>query len=72
MVVMAREALDFDKDRVRLIRARLGLTQVEFAEKLGDVNVETVRNWEQGIHQPTKGPMLGKLLAAEREADALE
>jgi len=69
---MVMATLEFDKDRVRMIRARLGLTQEEFAKMLG-VNLQTVRAWEQeGGHRPTRGPMLGKLLAAEREADRKE
>jgi len=37
-------------DVVRL-RARLGLTQENFAEKLG-VSVSSVQKWEQGWHIP--------------------
>ena len=32
---------------VRQVRARCGLTQAAFAEKI-EVPIETVRNWEQG------------------------
>lgn len=38
-------------DHPRVVRARLGLTQEEFAGLLG-VPVGTLRNWEQGIRQP--------------------
>ena len=34
------------------VRKRLGLTQLEFALRIG-VSVETIRNWEQGKSSPT-------------------
>ena len=39
---------------VRQVRARCGLTQAAFAEKI-EVPIETVRNWEQGKRHP-RGP----------------
>ena len=36
----------------RRVRRRLGLTQVEFARRIG-VSHETIRNWEQGKRGPT-------------------
>lgn len=36
----------------RRVRKRLGLTQVEFARRIG-VPHETIRNWEQGKRGPT-------------------
>lgn len=68
---MVMATLDFSKERVRMIRARLGLTQEEFAKML-KVNLQTVRAWEQGATRPTRGPQLGSLLAAEREAERRE
>ena len=41
-------------DFVRQVRARCGLTQAAFAEKI-EVPIETVRNWEQGKRTP-RGP----------------
>ena len=38
---------------VRHVRARCGLTQAAFAEKI-EVPIETVRNWEQGKRQPAR------------------
>jgi putative transcriptional regulator len=35
----------------RAVRARLGMTQEEFARMLG-VPLGTLRNWEQGIREP--------------------
>jgi len=40
--------------RAKIIRQALGLTQQEFAARLG-VPVETIRNWEQGKRLP-RGP----------------
>ncbi|MEJ2379391.1 MAG: helix-turn-helix domain-containing protein [Pseudolabrys sp.] len=39
---------------VRQVRARCGLTQAAFANKI-EVPIETVRNWEQGKRSP-RGP----------------
>lgn len=36
----------------RRVRKRLGLSQVEFSERI-DVPLETIRNWEQGKRSPT-------------------
>lgn len=36
----------------RRVRRRLGLSQVEFAERI-DVSLDTIRNWEQGKRCPT-------------------
>ena len=38
---------------VRQVRARCGLTQAAFAEKI-EVPIETVRNWEQGKRSPAR------------------
>lgn len=38
-------------DRIHLARATLGLTQEEFAERLG-VHGRTVQHWEYGIYCP--------------------
>ena len=36
----------------RRVRKRLGLTQLEFSERI-DVSLDTIRNWEQGKRRPT-------------------
>lgn len=36
----------------RRVRKRLGLSQVEFSERI-DVSLDTIRNWEQGKRSPT-------------------
>jgi putative transcriptional regulator len=53
---------------VRHVRARCGLTQAAFAERI-EVPLETVRNWEQGKRAP-RGPAraLLKLIAVAPDA----
>ncbi|NJD33153.1 MAG: helix-turn-helix domain-containing protein [Gammaproteobacteria bacterium] len=46
---------------VRAIRQRTGLSQAKFAELL-DIELSTLRNWEQGRRQPT-GPARALLRA---------
>lgn len=38
---------------IKWLRLELGLTQVEFAQKLG-VSFTTLNRWENGVHKPTK------------------
>lgn len=52
-----------DAVKVKAIRKNIGLTQQHFA-KLIDVNVGTLRNWEQGRRDPT-GPAKALLRAIE-------
>ncbi len=49
---------------VREVRARCGLTQAAFAEKI-EVPIETVRNWEQGKRSP-RGPARALLKLIDR------
>ncbi len=51
--------------QVRDLRTRLGLTQSEFASRLG-LPVDTIRNWEQGKRAP-RGPARALLLLIARE-----
>ncbi|MFP2768330.1 helix-turn-helix domain-containing protein [Oceanisphaera sp. KMM 10153] len=60
----SREML-VDAVKVKAIRKHTGLTQQRFA-KLIDVNVGTLRNWEQGRREPT-GPAKALLRAIERD-----
>jgi len=53
---------------VRQVRARCGLTQAAFAEKI-EVPIETVRNWEQGKRSP-RGPARALLKVIDRAPDA--
>ena len=52
---------------VRHVRARCGLTQAAFAEKI-EVPIETVRNWEQGKRHP-RGPARALLKLIDRAPD---
>ncbi len=53
---------------VRQVRARCGLTQASFAEKI-EVPIETVRNWEQGKRSP-RGPARALLKLIDSAPDA--
>ena len=52
---------------VRQVRARCGLTQAAFAEKI-EVPIETVRNWEQGKRSP-RGPARALLKVIDKAPD---
>ncbi len=52
----------------RRVRHRLGLSQVEFAKRIG-VPVDTVRNWEQGKRAP-RGPARALLRLIDRMPEA--
>lgn len=54
---------------VRAIRASTGLSQVKFAELL-DIEVATLRNWEQGRRVPT-GPARALLRAIQNDPIAV-
>jgi putative transcriptional regulator len=53
---------------VRQVRARFGLTQAAFADKI-EVPLETVRNWEQGKRTP-RGPARALLKLINRAPEA--
>lgn len=55
---------------VRAIRARLGMTQEEFAGRFG-FNVSTLRHWEQGLRQP-EGPARAYLTVIARAPKAVQ
>lgn len=55
---------NFDAERVQAIRYRLGLTQADFARRLG-VHLRTVQGWESGESTPRRGPLVKALLDAE-------
>jgi putative transcriptional regulator len=52
---------------VRYVRARCGLTQAAFAEKI-EVPIDTVRNWEQGKRAP-RGPARALLKLIDKVPD---
>jgi putative transcriptional regulator len=55
---------------VRAIRGLLGLTQQQFAARVG-FNITTLRHWEQGRRVP-EGPTRAYLLVIDREPKAVE
>ncbi len=54
---------------VRAIRRRTGLSQAKFAELI-DIELSTLRNWEQGRRQPT-GPARALLRAIRNDTLAV-
>ena len=58
-----------DAEKVEEIRAMTGLSQAKFAQLL-DVDVGTLRNWEQGRRQPT-GPARVLLRAIKRDPKSM-
>ena len=54
-----------DAVKVREVRAITGLSQAKFASII-DVQVSTLRNWEQGRREPT-GPARALLKAIEKD-----
>ncbi|MGX1020103.1 putative transcriptional regulator [Pseudomonas sp. Y3 TE3536] len=58
---------DIDALQVRSIRQSTGLSQVRFAEMI-DVQVATLRNWEQGRREPT-GPAKALLRAIRNDPE---
>jgi len=59
------EAID-----VKAIRAKLAMTQEEFAGRFG-FSVNTLRHWEQGLRQP-EGPTRAYLLVIDRAPKAVQ
>ncbi|HDS1815717.1 Antitoxin igA-2 [compost metagenome] len=58
---------EVDALQVRSIRKSTGLSQVRFAEMI-DVQVATLRNWEQGRREPT-GPAKALLRAIRNDPE---
>lgn len=54
---------------VKAVRAKLGVSQREFAFMIG-VSLATLRNWEQGRRTP-EGPALALLRVAEKNPEAV-
>ena len=58
----------FDPLDVAVVRARLGLSQTDFAKQFG-LSIDAVRNWEQGRRQPDQAAKsLLKIIAYEPDA----
>lgn len=60
-----------DPDSVALVRAKLQLSQSEFARMLG-ISVDTLQNWEQGRRQPTGAARVLLRVAAKHPEVVLE
>jgi putative transcriptional regulator len=58
---------EIDALQVKAIRKSTGLSQARFAEMI-DVQVATLRNWEQGRREPT-GPAKALLRAIRNDPD---
>jgi len=54
-----------DATQVKVIRKATGLTQAQFAQRIG-IEVATLRNWEQGRREPT-GPAKALLTAIKND-----
>ena len=54
-----------DAVAIKALRSKIGLSQPKFAALL-HVNVGTLRNWEQGLREPT-GPAKALLMAISRD-----
>jgi putative transcriptional regulator len=59
----------FQPADVKAVRARLGVSQVEFALMIG-VSAATLRNWEQGRRMP-EGPALALLRVAAKHPEVV-
>ncbi len=55
---------------VKLIRAKLDMTQEEFADRFG-FSINTLRHWEQGRRVP-EGPTRAYLLVIDRNPKAVQ
>ena len=60
-----------DPDSVAVVRAKLKLSQSEFARMLG-ISVGTLQNWEQGRRQPTGAARVLLRVAARHPEVVLE
>jgi putative transcriptional regulator len=65
----ASRTFKFDDEEIQEIRAKLNLSQSEFAAMLG-ISRGTLQNWEQGRRYPD-GPARVLLRVAEKHPDAV-
>ncbi|MDD2764509.1 MAG: helix-turn-helix domain-containing protein [Opitutaceae bacterium] len=56
-------------DSIAAVRARLGLSQAQFARAIG-ISLDTLQNWEQGRRKPT-GPAKVLLQIAARHPETV-
>ncbi len=55
----------WDRHHIRALRAHLGLTQQELADRLG-TRQQTISEWEQGMYQPRGASSTLLSMVAER------
>jgi len=55
----------WDRERIRALRRRLGLTQRELAERLG-TRQQTISEWETGMYKPRGTSITLLSIIAER------
>ncbi len=55
----------WDREHVRALRAHLGLTQQELADRLG-TRQQTISEWEQGMYRPRGASSTLLSIVAER------
>lgn len=49
----------FNKDSIRILRLSVGLTQEDFAEKIGPtIQKQHISNWENGVNVPDTKSLL--------------
>ena len=65
----ASRVFQFKPADIRAVRAKLGVSQTEFALMIG-VSVSTLQNWEQGRRQP-EGPARALLKVAAENPEAV-
>lgn len=65
----ANSVREISPQSVAAIRAKLKLSQAQFARAFG-ISLDTLQNWEQGRRQPT-GPAKVLLRVAERHPEAV-
>jgi DNA-binding transcriptional regulator YiaG len=59
--------------RIRAARLWLGLSQIEFARRVGVQTAATVSDWERGVRFPQPGPRAKVMrIVAKAEADQVE
>ncbi|MFC1919513.1 helix-turn-helix domain-containing protein, partial [Chloroflexota bacterium] len=61
----SRSRVEWDRGRVRALRAYLEVTQVDLADELG-VRQQTVSDWEVGIYRPRGASRTLLSIIAER------
>jgi len=63
------EAIEFAPIDIKDVRAKVGMTQVEFAMAFG-ISLGTLRHWERGDRKP-HGPALVLLNVVAKEPEAV-